>query len=321
VANYLALTLHLQQQKPEDKEWASTTLMGATNFRLFVRTSTVLLDSSPRINKDLMNLDVEGCGRSSEAGEDCLDLVELRGKSDCAVLADGIDAVLVALECGYLPRGPASGNILVLVDGFKEKGKVHEDEDIHFGDIVAVSIWYRSGCCCGCGCRCRSCRGGAGCSGRFRCRGRSSRDGEISLANAVIGTIDVSIDQVVQRSISINFNAVDSLDCPFFQDEQLVELFGEVLNSDFDANISLEEDLQLVVELLDVRALRDRIAACSVFVELLQDDEQLAFGCSASNSELEVVNSPVNVADVDVGDNNSKAFDITLRDDCPAVGV
>jgi len=64
--------------------------------------------------------------------------------------------------------------------------------------------------------------------------------------------VDVSVDQLVNITVSFDLNGVDDGDIPFGEDQQLVELFGEVLDTQLNVNFDGEVGGGLVVQLLDV---------------------------------------------------------------------
>jgi len=105
----------------------------------------------------------------------------------------------------------------------------------------------------------------------------------------------------------------------------LIELFGEVLESKCNTGVAFEEELKFIMQLLDIRALRNRVSAGGITVELLQHEEQLRIRgvCRgiAPNSLVEVVNAPIDIGDVNVGLDGSESIYVLLRDVRPTAGV
>jgi len=89
-------------------------------------------------------------------------------------------------------------------------------------------------------------------------------------------TVDISIDQIVNCSVSFNLNNVDCLQIPIGQDKQLEKLFREVLNSQCNTNFSCKVCFDFDIKLLEVLTLTVRVR--SVFPQSVQADQQLASG-------------------------------------------
>lgn len=66
----------------------------------------------------------------------------------------------------------------------------------------------------------------------------------------MILAIDIGVDQVITAAITFNFKCIYKLDVPFSQYQKLVELFSEILDTQFDADGSQEISGGFVVQLL-----------------------------------------------------------------------
>jgi len=54
--------------------------------------------------------------------------------------------------------------------------------------------------------------------------------------NTIVDTVDVSIDQVIDSTVSFDFNTIDNADIPFGQDHQLIELLNKVFDTHFNSS-------------------------------------------------------------------------------------
>lgn len=77
--------------------------------------------------------------------------------------------------------------------------------------------------------------------------------------NTIVDTVDVSIDQVIDSTVSFDFNTIDNADIPFGQDHQLIELLNKVLDSQFNTNFNRVVSKDFVVQLLDILTLRSAV--------------------------------------------------------------
>jgi len=136
------------------------------------------------------------------------------------------------------------------------------------------------------------------------------------MSNSIVLAVDEGIDQFINCSVSLDLNLIDSLDVPLGKDQELVELFGEVLYSQFNANFNREVSEGLVVQLLEVLTLADRVR--SVLPQIIQRCKQLTItgrsAGSSSNSNREVLNAPVNSTQVKEGLQDTELFDFTAID-------
>jgi hypothetical protein len=117
---------------------------------------------------------------------------------------------------------------------------------------------------------------------------------------------------LVQTSISFNLTCVDHLNRPVGEEEELIELLGEVLDAEFNVDVGGEVSLDFDFQLLDVGALRS--AQRSVRVELNQNLDQWAFGNGTSDGQREVLNAPVDGGNVEERANDSESFDFGGED-------
>jgi len=105
---------------------------------------------------------------------------------------------------------------------------------------------------------------------------------------------------------------INDRNIPLGEDQKLVDLFGEVLDSQFNADFSREIGRDLSVQLLDVLTL-SCVVRC-VLPAVVQSSQQLAARSRSRDSNGEVFNSPVNIADVEVRLEDSELFNLCTED-------
>lgn len=71
----------------------------------------------------------------------------------------------------------------------------------------------------------------------------------------MILAVDISIDEVINTAISFDLNLVDCLNVPLSQNQKLVKLLCEVLDSQLDGNFNREVGGNLGIQLLEVLTL------------------------------------------------------------------
>lgn len=77
--------------------------------------------------------------------------------------------------------------------------------------------------------------------------------------DSVVCAVDVSVDQIIKRSVSVNFHNIQDADVPFSKDQQLIKLLGEVLHANFNSDVSGEVNNQFVVQFLEVLTLAEAV--------------------------------------------------------------
>jgi len=77
--------------------------------------------------------------------------------------------------------------------------------------------------------------------------------------NTIVDTVDVSIDQVIDSTVSFDFNTIDNADIPFSQDHQLIELLNKVFHTHFNSSYICVVIKDFVVQLLDILTLRSAV--------------------------------------------------------------
>lgn len=110
----------------------------------------------------------------------------------------------------------------------------------------------------------------------------------------------------------MNFNNIDGRDIPLGKDQKLIKLLAEILDSQFNANLNFEVSRDFGVQLLEVLALRSRVR--SVLPQSIQRSQQLAAGSRSTDSDREIVNSPVNIGNVKERLEDSELFNLCTED-------
>lgn len=135
----------------------------------------------------------------------------------------------------------------------------------------------------------------------------------------MITLVDISIDQLVKVTVSLDFNLIKNANIPLSKDQQLIDLFGEVLNSQFNANFNFIISSDLGVQLLEVLTLT--VAEASVLPQFIQRNQQFTRGSRSTNGKREVLNSPVNIANVNERLENAKLLDFSTIDQAFQTGI
>lgn len=112
----------------------------------------------------------------------------------------------------------------------------------------------------------------------------------------MVDAVDVGIDQVIDTAVTFDFNAIDNLNVPFGKNQKLVQLFGEVLDSQFNGNFDGEVGTDFLVQFLDVLTLANAVR--SILPNFIQRDQQFTIANGTTDGNREVLNAPVHIAKV-----------------------
>lgn len=83
----------------------------------------------------------------------------------------------------------------------------------------------------------------------------------------MIYAIDVGINKIVTRAISFDFKRIQELNVPFCNNQKLIQLLGEVLDSELNADFDSKVGISFIIQLLEVLASTDVVRAvlpCSI---------------------------------------------------------
>jgi len=92
----------------------------------------------------------------------------------------------------------------------------------------------------------------------------------------MIAAISIGVDKLVDIAVSFDFDLINSSNIPFGQNEQLIRLLSEILNSQFNSDFNFEVCGDFGVKLFEVLSLRCRIR--SVLPQFIQRNQQFAAG-------------------------------------------